>query len=76
MDRRVERQLIAHHAGDDVAEERGVGIAVLVAVELLAEPVGLELGEYLRQGRAGEIHLIERLHGRQPRRAALIGGPE
>ena len=39
VDRGIERALVAHDAGDDVAEERGVGVAVLLAVDLLAEAV-------------------------------------
>jgi hypothetical protein len=40
VDRRVERQLVADDAADDLTKERGIGIAVLVAVDLLAQPVG------------------------------------
>ena len=75
VDRRVERLLVAHDAGDNVAEEGGVGVAILVAVDLLAEPVGLELGDHLGQRRAAEVHLVERLHGGEPGRAALVGRP-
>ena len=73
MDGRVELALVADDAGNDLAEEGRIGIAILVAVDLLAEPIGLELGEHLRQRRAGKLHLIERLHGRKPRRTALVG---
>ena len=67
--------LVADHAGDDVAEEGRVGVAVLVAVDFLAEPVGLELGDHLGKRRAAEVHLVERLHGGEPGGTALVGRP-
>ena len=65
--------LLAHHAADDVAEESRLGGKILIALDLAADPVALELREDLVKGRAGHVHLIERLHGREPRGAAAIG---
>ena len=67
--------LVADDAGDDVAEEGGIGVAVLLAVDLLAEAERLELGKHVRQRRAAEVHLVERLHGREAGGAALVGRP-
>src|ERR1039457_6294211 len=72
VDDRVELALLAHHAGHDVAEERGLGRQILRALDLAAEPVALEFGEDLVQAGAGEVHLVERLHRRQPRSAAFV----
>src|SRR5450631_4941735 len=72
VDDRVELALLAHHAGHDVAEERGLRRQILRALDLAAEPVALEFGEDLVQAGAGEVHLVERLHGGEPRRAALV----
>ena len=72
VDQRIELALLAHHAADDVAEERRLGRQILRALDLAAEPVALELGEDFVQAGAGEIHLVERLHRGEPRRAALV----
>ena len=48
VDQRVELALLAHHAADDVAEERGLGRQVLLALDLAADPVTLELGRGFR----------------------------
>ena len=66
-------RLIAHHAGHDVAEERGLGRQIFVALDLAAEPVALELGEDVVDPGAADIHLVERLHRGEPRRAAPVG---
>ena len=50
-----------------------IGLAVERAVDFLAEPEGLVFGGDLEQAAAGDIHLVERLHGRQPGCAALVG---
>ncbi len=73
VDLRIEPALLAHHAADDVAKERGFRRPVLRALDLAAEPMALELGQDLVEPGAGEVHLIERLHGGKPRRAALVG---
>ena len=44
-----------------------------VALDFAAEPMVFELGHDLVQAGAGEIHLVERLHGGEPRGAALVG---
>ena len=44
-----------------------------VALDLAADPVALELRQDLVQRRRREIHLVERLHGGKPRRAAAVG---
>ena len=43
VDHRIELALLAHHAGDDVAEERGLGREILRALDLAADPVAFEL---------------------------------
>src|SRR5262249_39285982 len=73
IDHRIEAALRRDHAFDDFTKERRLGRQVLRAFNLLAEPVALELGENVVQRRAGDVHLIERLHRREPRRAALVG---
>ena len=74
MDDRIDLPLPLHHAADERAEERRIGRPELLAFELLAEPVRLELGDDRRQRRAADVHLVERLHRAEPRGAALIGG--
>src|SRR5207302_2323144 len=61
------------HALDDSAEEGGLGRQVLRALDLAAEPMAFELGQDFVHRGAGDVHLIERLHGREPGRAAPIG---
>ena len=70
---RIERALLAHHAADHVAEERGLGRQILLALDLAADPMAFEFGQDVVEPRAGDIHLIERLHGGEPRRAAPVG---
>jgi hypothetical protein len=72
MHGRVELALVADHAGDDLAEIGGVGLAVLLAIKLGAEAEGLELGEHVAEQRAGDVELVERLHGSKPRRPPLV----
>ena len=49
VDQRIELALLAHHAADDVAEERGLRRQILLAFDLAADPVALELGQDLVQ---------------------------
>src|SRR5258708_26796510 len=73
VDQRIEFRLIAHHAGHDVTEEGCLGRQIFVALDLAAEPMTLELGEDVVNAGAGDIHLIERLYRREPRRATPVG---
>src|SRR5690606_9620613 len=57
----------------DIAEKSGLDWQILLAFDLAANPVALELGEDFVEAGRGQIHLIERLHGGQPCRAALVG---
>src|SRR5579885_1061722 len=61
VDERVDPELLAHHTPDEIAEEAGFGLAILAALDLLAEAVRLELGDDLVQVDAGHVHLVERL---------------
>ena len=72
VDQRIELALLAHHAGDDVAEEGGLGGEILLAFDLAADPVAFELGEDFVHAGAGDVHLVERLHRGEPRRAAPV----
>ena len=52
VDHRVELALLAHHAADDVAEEGGLRRQILLALDLAADPVALELGQdFVQRGR-------------------------
>src|SRR6202022_3851654 len=73
VDQRIEFRLIAHHAGHDVAEECRLGRQVFVALDFTSEPMTLELREDVVNPGAPDVHLIERLHRREPRRAAPVG---
>ena len=73
IDLRIEPALLAHDAADDVAKKGRFRRPVLRAFDLAAEPMALELGQNLVQAGAGEVHLVKRLHGGEPRRAALVG---
>src|SRR5882757_4907403 len=73
VDQRIEFRLVAHYAGHDVAEECRLRGQVFVALDLASEPMTLELSEDVVNPRAPDVHLIERLHGREPRRAAAVG---
>ena len=68
----VDRTLLAHHAAQDVAEERGLGRLERDALDLAADPVRLELGEARRSRPCPRLHLVERLHGGEPRAAAAL----
>src|SRR5262249_1587581 len=60
-------------AGPDVAKDRPRGGRVLPALAPRPEPMALELGEDVVQALAGDVHLVERLHGGEPRRPAPVG---
>ena len=62
VDHRVDRQLLAHHALDQVAEEGGFDLGILAAVDLFAQAMGLELGDDLVEVDPGHVHLIEGLN--------------
>src|ERR1700756_5599861 len=70
VDEGIELGLIAHHPGDDVAEESGFSRKILVAFDLAAEPMALELRENVVDPCTRDIHLVERLHRGEPCRAA------
>ena len=74
VDDRIDAALLLDHAADERAEEGDIGRPQLLAFQLAAEPVRLELRDDGRQRRAADIHLVERLHGAEPRGAALVGG--
>ena len=73
VDLRIEPCLLAHDAADDVAEKCRLRRPILRALDIAAEPMAFELGQNLVQAGAGKVHLVERLHGGEPRRAALVG---
>src|SRR4030081_2995820 len=73
VDQRIEFRLVAHHAGHDVAEECCLGRQVFVALDFASQPMTLELREDVVNPSAADIHLIERLHRREPRRTAPVG---
>ena len=72
VDQRVEPALIVQHAAHDAAEERGFGRKILRALDLAPDPVALELGQDVIQWRRRDIHLVECLHGGEPRCAAAV----
>src|SRR5690606_4880323 len=72
-DDRVDDLLVLDHAGEDGAEPLRVRLAILRAVHFLAEAELLVFGGNLEDAAAGDVHLVEGLHGGQPRRAALVG---
>src|ERR1700722_17497050 len=73
VDQRIELGLIAHHARHHVAKEGGFSRQVFVAFDLATEPMALELGKDIVDSGAADVHLIERLHGREPRCTAPVG---
>src|SRR5262249_28281226 len=73
IDQRIEAALLPHHARNDVAKEGRLGGQILRTLDLATDPMALELGEDVVQARAGDVHLVERLHRRQPRGAAAAG---
>src|SRR5690606_3936682 len=70
---RIDGLLVLNHAGKDGAEPLRIGLAIKRAVHLLAKAEGLVFGRGFQQAGAGDIHLVERLHGSQARGAALVG---
>src|SRR5262245_4420049 len=75
VDQRIKLGLVADHARYDVAEERRFRRQIFLALDLVAEPVALELGEDVVDPRAADIHLVQRLHRGEPRRTAAVGFP-
>src|SRR5438477_9790867 len=73
VDQRVELALLAHHARDHVAEEGSFRGQIFVAFDLPPDPVTLELRQNVVEARAGKLHLVKRLHGREPGRAPPVG---
>src|SRR5262249_13141362 len=73
IDQRIEAALLPHHARNDVAKEGRLGGQILRTLDLATDPMALELGEDVVQARAGDVHLVERLHRRQPPGAAAVG---
>src|SRR5262249_21144049 len=71
-DQRIEHTLLAHDAADHVAEERSLGRQVLLALDFAADPVALEFSQDVVQAGAGDVHLVERLHGGEPGGAAPV----
>src|SRR5271156_4919605 len=69
----VDRELIALHARDDVAEEGEFCGVVLIALDLLTDPMRLEFGENVGQTLVGDLHLVERLRGGEARGGAASG---
>src|SRR5262249_32156491 len=73
VDQRIEHALLAHHAADHVAEERGLGRQVLLAFDFAPDPMTLELRQDVVPAGTGDIHPGERLHCGQPGRTAPVG---
>src|SRR5262245_42623947 len=73
VDQRIEFRLVAHDAGDDVTEKRRFRRQIFFALDLIADPVALELGEHVVDAGTGNIHLVERLHSGEPGGAAPVG---
>src|SRR5262245_3271073 len=72
IDQGIEISLFAHHARYNVAKERRLSRKILRALDLAAHPVALEFGKDFVEAAAGQIHLIERLHGGKSGSAPLI----
>src|SRR5260370_9919884 len=73
VDQGVELGLVAHHAGNHIAEERRLRRQIFIALDLVAEPMTLELGKNVVDSGATDVHLIQRLHRREPCCAAPVG---
>ena len=73
MDNRIDAPLCFHDAADERAKERTIRRPQLLALDLFAEPVCLELSDDGRQGCPARVHLVKRLHSAKPRHASLIG---
>ena len=69
---RIERALVVDDATDQLAKIGALGRQILLAFDFAADPMAFELRQDLVEAGAGDIHLIERLHGREPRRAAPV----
>ena len=52
----------------DVAKERQIRGRIGVPFDLLPEPMSLEFSEDIVETLVGDLHLVERLRGREPRR--------
>src|SRR5690606_3659184 len=59
-----------------LTEEIGVGREVLLAFDLAAEHVRVELRQRVLEGLTADIHLVQRLNRSQPRGAALVGSTD
>src|SRR5579871_4769073 len=75
VDQGIELGLVAHDAGDDIAEEGGFGRQIFLTLDLAAQPVAFELGEDVVDAGASDIHLVKRLHGGEPRGTAPVRLP-
>src|SRR4029079_5106542 len=73
VDQGIELGLVADHAGYHVLEECGLRRQIFVALDLVTEPVAFELGEDVVDPGAGDVHLVQRLHRCEPRRATAVG---
>src|SRR5258707_8740644 len=73
VDQGVELCRAGHYPGHDVGEESRPGGKLFVALALAPDPMPLDLGEDVVEACAGNVHLIERLHRREPRRTATVG---
>jgi hypothetical protein len=70
LDGAVDLALLAHHAFDDVLQKGEIRLAALAVLEGFAHAPGAELRQHLGKIGAGDVHLVERLHGAEPRRGA------
>ena len=66
VDQRIDLELLAYHAIDEVAEEGGLSVGILATLDLLAESMRLELGDYLVE--------VEREASKPSSRAHIIVG--
>src|ERR1051326_2557986 len=73
IDQRIEAALLAQEAADDLTKEPGLGRQIFRTLDLAAEPVALELRQDVVERGRRDIHLVERLHRREPRGAAAAG---
>src|SRR3569832_2467506 len=64
--------LVLRHAAHEACEELGIGFAGGAGLRLAAEAVFDEFAHDLLGVDARQLHLIERLHGGKPRRAARL----
>ena len=73
VDLQVDGALVLDDPGQDVAEKVRVRGLERDALDLAADPERLELRKRIDDTLAGDIHLIERLHGGEPSGRALRG---